>query len=127
MSDEHKAALAAGRVSGRAVRSYLEALENNKPKRGRTRTAESVQRRLEGVEAAIPGADPLTRLNLLQARIDLNAELEAIGEGGPDLDALKAGFVDYAADYSEREDLSYGAWRELGVPAATLKAAGISR
>src|SRR5689334_9539098 len=37
MSDEHKAALAEGRAQGRAVRLYLEALEANKPKRGRKR------------------------------------------------------------------------------------------
>jgi hypothetical protein len=127
MSDEHKAALAAGRVSGRAVRGYLEALETSKPKRGRKRTAESVQRRLDAIDASIPEADPLTRLSLFQERIDLAAELESMGAGGPDLAALEAGFVAHAADYSKRKGISYGAWRELGVPAATLKAAGISR
>ena len=42
MSDEHKAALAEGRNQGRAVRNYLEALDQNRPKRGRKRTTESV-------------------------------------------------------------------------------------
>ena len=46
MSDDHKAALAAGRNEGRAVRRYLEALEAHKPKRGRKRTPESIQKRL---------------------------------------------------------------------------------
>ena len=32
-----------------------------------------------------------------------------------------------AKGYSERKGISYAAWREAGVPAATLKAAGISR
>ena len=50
MSDEHKAALAEGRNQGRAVRRYLEALEQNKPKRGRKRTADSVQRDLTRTE-----------------------------------------------------------------------------
>ena len=35
MSDAHKEALAEGREQGRAVRRYLEALEANKPRRGR--------------------------------------------------------------------------------------------
>ena len=37
---------ASGRTSGNAVRRYLEALENNRPKRGRKRTPESINARL---------------------------------------------------------------------------------
>ena len=47
MSDEHKAALADGRAQGRAVRAYLEALEANKPRRGRKRTPESMRARID--------------------------------------------------------------------------------
>ena len=50
MSNSHKAALAEGREQGRAVRRYLEALEAHKPKRGRRRTSESVQKRLVVIE-----------------------------------------------------------------------------
>jgi hypothetical protein len=50
MSESHKAALAEGREQGRAVRRYLEALEAHKPKRGRKRTPESVQKRLAAIE-----------------------------------------------------------------------------
>ena len=126
MSDEHKAALAEGRNQGRAVRTYLEALEAHKPKRGRKRTPESMQRRLQKIEKEIPAADPLTRLHLIQQRIDLEADLAAAGET-VDMTALEAGFVGSARAYGERKGISYSAWRELGVPAATLKAAGISR
>ena len=35
MSADHKAALAKGREEGRIVRRYLEALESNRPRRGR--------------------------------------------------------------------------------------------
>jgi len=35
--------------------------------------------------------------------------------------------VDHAAAYGERRDISHAAWREVGVSAATLKAAGIRR
>ena len=126
MSDEHKAALAEGRNQGRAVRTYLEALEAHKPKRGRKRTPESMQRRLQKIEKEIPAADPLTRLHLIQQRIDLEADLAAAGET-IDMTALEAGFVESARAYGERKGISYSAWRELGVPAATLKAAGISR
>ena len=36
-------------------------------------------------------------------------------------------FVKSAKGYGERKGISYAAWREVGVSAATLKAAGISR
>ena len=50
MSDTHKAALAEGREQGRAVRRYLEALEAHKPRRGRKRTPESMEKRLAAIE-----------------------------------------------------------------------------
>ena len=54
MSDDHKAALAAGRNEGRAVRRYLEALEAHKPKRGRKRTPESIEKRLRRSKISCP-------------------------------------------------------------------------
>jgi hypothetical protein len=126
MSDTHKAALAEGREQGRKVRRYLEALEANKPKRGRKRTTESMQRRLEQIERALPSADPLKRLQLVQERLNLQKQLEAADQK-VDLAALEADFVAVARDYSERKGISYAAWRELGVPTSTLQAAGITR
>ncbi len=126
MSDEHKAALAEGRNQGRSVRRYLEALEAHKPKRGRKRTTESVKKRLDRIDVELAKADPLKRLQLIQERLDLKAELETTS-GKVDLSGLEAEFVAAAADYSARKGISYAAWRELGVEAAVLKRAGISR
>lgn len=126
MSDEHKAALAEGRNQGRAVRKYLEALEAHKPKRGRKRTADSVRRRLERIEAELADADALRRLQLVQERLDLSSELER-AEAKVDITALEADFVSAAADYSTRKGISYAAWRELGVEPAVLTRAGIKR
>jgi hypothetical protein len=126
MSDEHKAALAAGRESGRAVRVYLEALESNKPKRGRKRTKESMTNRLASIEDEISTADPVKRLSLIQERIDLETLLSGT-EDQVDLSELEKAFIKYAADYSDRKGISYAAWRELGLSPAVLKAAGISR
>ena len=53
MTDEHKAALERGRQEGRAVRDYLEALRASKPKRGRKRTPDSINARLDKIEAAL--------------------------------------------------------------------------
>jgi hypothetical protein len=126
MSDAHKQALAAGREQGRAVRQYLEALEAHKPKRGRKRTPESIQKRLAAIEERIASADPLTRLQLIQERMDLSKELAA-GEQKVDLTALEKGFVGSARAYGERKGITYAAWRELGVDPAVLKQAGIGR
>ncbi len=126
MSDAHKAALAEGRAQGRAVRHYLEALESSRPKRGRKRTRESVAKRLAAVEAQLESADAVKRLQLSQERLDLQAELDQ-EEETVDLAGIEAEFVAAAKGYSERKGISYTAWREAGVPASTLKAAGISR
>lgn len=126
MSDAHKAALAEGRNQGRAVRRYLEALEAHKPKRGRKRTPESMQKRLARIDVELESADALKRLQLIQERLDLSAELDAAGEK-VDLSGLEQEFVDAAAAYSSRKGISYAAWRELGVEAAVLRRAGIGR
>ena len=87
MSDDHKAALAEGRRQGRAVRDYLEALEQHKPKRGRKRTVESMQAQLAKIEDQLAEADPIKRLQLIQDRMDLQAELSA-NETKADLEGL---------------------------------------
>ncbi|MCU1455432.1 MAG: hypothetical protein JWN46_3578 [Acidimicrobiales bacterium] len=105
---------------------YLEALEAHKPKRGRRRTAESVKKRLDKIADELTTADRLKQLQLVQERLDLEAELAA-GNDAVDLSALESDFVAAAKGYSQRKGISYGAWRELGVAASTLKAAGVSR
>ena len=126
MSAEHKAALAEGRAQGRVVRAYLAALEADKPKRGRKRTPESIKNRLDRISGEIDKADPLKRLQLVQERMDLEAELSA-GDKKVDLGALEREFVKVAAAYGERKSISYQAWRVLGVSPTTMKSAGISR
>jgi hypothetical protein len=126
MSAAHKQALAEGRTQSKAVRQYLEALEAHRPKRGRKRTPDSIKKRLDALETQIESADPLRKLQLIQERMDLAKELSNM-EDKPDLSALEKGFTDNAKAYGQRKKISYAAWRELGVSAATLKAAGITR
>lgn len=126
MSDEHKAALAEGRNQGRSVRRYLEALEAHKPKRGRKRTPDSVQKRLVRIEVDLETTDPLKRLQLIQERLDLRAELDAASTK-VDLTGLEKEFVGSAKAYSARKHISYAAWREQGVKPAVLRRAGITR
>ena len=126
LTNEHKAAMAAGRNEGRAVREYLHALRSNKPKRGRKRTADSIKARLEAIETEIAEADALDELRLLQERRNLTAELTTMGSG-VDISALETEFVKVAKSYSSRQGISYATWRDVGVEASVLKAAGISR
>lgn len=127
MSTEHKAALAEGRDQGRAVRAYLEAIETAKPKRGRKRTPESIERRLTAIDETYDSADPMKRLGLAQERLDLEAELATFGTPEVDLDALEQEFVRCAAPFAERKGITYAAFRAVGVAPAVLSAAGVKR
>src|SRR3954451_9289224 len=95
MSDDHKAALALGRTEGRTVRRYLDALEANKPKRGRKRTAESIQKRLKAIDSELAETDKLNELKLVQERMNLELELASLG-ARQDLAGLESEFVKVA-------------------------------
>jgi hypothetical protein len=127
MTAEHKAAMKAGRDQGRAVKSYLDALDQHRPRRGRQRTPDTIRRRLAAIEQAIADASSLRRLQLTQERRDLQAELESKSAPTIDLSALEAGFARSAKAYGESKGIAYATWRELGVPADVLKQAGITR
>jgi hypothetical protein len=126
MSAEHKEALARGREEGRAVRLYLEAIEEQRPRPGRKRTPESITRRLDVVNEKLSGADALTRLHLLQERADLEAELSRT-DAGDDIAELEARFLKVAKSYGDRKSVGYSAWRAAGVEADVLERAGITR
>ena len=129
MTAEHKAALAKGRNQANAVRAYLEALEANRPKRGRKRTPESIERRLAAIDSEYEIAGALKALQLLQERKDLEGELATLrsASGSADLDRLRKEFVRHAKAYGHAKGIAYGTWREIGVPAEVLRQAGISR
>lgn len=126
MTNDHKAALARGRSEGRIVRDYLETLRAAKPKRGRRRTVETIDKRLAAIDADLSVADPLKELKLLQERRDLQAERDDMGSTVDHTDAETA-FVQVAKGYGERQGISYTTWRDVGVEAAVLSRAGISR
>ncbi len=128
MSDSHKAALAVGRDEGRAVRRYLEALEAHRPRPGRKRTADTVDRQLRETIQQLSRATALERVHLLQRRLDLEHEFERMQRDNDlDLVELETAFVAALPGYSDRKRISYAAWREVGVPARVLRSAGLSR
>jgi hypothetical protein len=128
MSDEHKQALAAGRREGAAVKAYLEVLQTARPKRGRRRSPEGIERRLAAITNELAGATPLNRLLLTQERHDLETELEHLRRTDrPTLQALEDAFTTHASSFGERKGIDYQTWREVGVPEAVLRRAGIQR
>ncbi len=126
MSDAHKAALAQGRRQSRVVRNYLEALEGTRSRRGRPRAPERIADRIQAIDEALAAAEPMARVRLIQERLDLTAELSA-GAAPNDLAELEAAFVEVAKPFADAKGITYPAWREVGVPAAVLARAGITR
>jgi len=126
VSDDQKSAMAEGRAQSRAISPYLEALEAYRPKRGRKRTPESIDRRLQAIDAELQSANQIKRLSLIQERLDLLDERKNLGRKN-DLSSYEKAFVANAKSYGERRGISYQAWRQLGVPASVLRQAGISR
>ncbi len=125
MSDEHKKALAQGRLEARSIKAYLDVIGNRK--RGRPITPESLKRRIKDLETRIAAENsPLKAVELRQARLDAERRLAAT-ERKVDLAALEAGFVAHVVAYSSRKGISYAAWREAGVPAAILRKARLPR
>src|ERR1700679_2323188 len=123
MTSAHKAALAAGRTQGLAVRRYLEALERNRPRRGRRPSQDSLRKQLDDIETKLKDVDPLKRLHLIQQRKLIEARLNE-SDGGEDLSQLEAGFIEAAAEYGARKGIDYSTWREAGVRADVLRRAG---
>ena len=101
MTDEHKAALAAGPQREPSRQDLPRRPGEHLPKRGRRRTPESIKRRLVEIDESSVDADPLSRLNLIQERMDLHDELETM-DAKVDLTALEDDFVAVAHGYSSR-------------------------
>jgi hypothetical protein len=124
MSTSHKNALANGRTEGRIIREYLEIVEATKPKRGRRRTPESITKRLAIIATELKTADPVTKVRLIQERLNLRNELAGM-KTKAEVGAAEVRFVKVARSFSVRNDITYDAWREFGVTPAVLKRAGI--
>ena len=115
--------MAAGRNEARVVKAYLKVLDERKA--GRPVTRESLEKRINQINAKLEVSDdPLRSIELIQTRLDVETVLTDI-EDHEDFDALEIAFVENAQSYSSRKGISYTAWREFGVPAATLRAAGV--
>ena len=85
-----------------------------------------MDKRLDTIDVELQSASAMDELRLVQERRDLQAELAAMSDS-VDMTALEEAFVKVAKSYSDSKKISYASWREVGVEAKVLKAAGISR
>lgn len=124
LSKAHLDALAVGRTESSAVNRYLLAIDRPKT---RGRKPDTSRARLAALDAEIAAATGAKKLDLVQRKLDL--ERIAREGSGPTVDmaALERAFVKVARSYSNRKGISYAAWRAIGVPAAVLSKAKISR
>jgi hypothetical protein len=124
LTPRHKAAMAKGRTEAAHVRAYLDALEANKPRRGRQRTEATIQKQLTQVRGDLRTATGMKKLELVARRMELETEL-----GGKrtraDLSGLRKNFVKHAGSYARRKSIPKEAFREAGVPAADIRDAKI--
>lgn len=110
----------------RVVRRYLSALDSRKPGRTAARTVESLLHRIHQIDTLLLSADPVQRLHLTQERIDLHAEqLRLQTATAADFDELQKAFIRVAKAYGDRHDVTYSAWRQVGVDADVLAQAGV--
>ena len=127
MSAAHKRALAEGRQSAAVVDRYLAALHVPK-RRGRQVSLATLQQRLATVEVDIKKTAGTARLFAAQQARDLRTRIAALANTATtDIKKLEADFVKVAKTFSERRGISYGAWRDAGVPAQVLKRAKVPR
>lgn len=126
MTATHKAALAVGRNQATAVRAYLDALEANKPKRGRRVTPDVMRTRIAKLNEEIKKVPKSRQLQLVQDRMNLEDALARTDESF-DIKPLQRAFAKNAKAYARRKNISYAAFREIGVSPAVLKEAGLTR
>lgn len=106
--------------SREVVQCYLDALEARRA----LPSAKQLRANLVLLDELLTGADPQTRLRLVQRRQELQ-DAAAIGSG-EGLARAEAAFIAVARAYSESESITYAAWQELGLEARVLQAAGLA-
>lgn len=112
------------RKENKIVEAYLVEIER-KAGQPKGKTPEQLKADVASLTARVKDAEGIDKLELLQQRENLYAEMKMAEEGA--LDSMEAAFIEVAAAYSERKGISYSTWREFGVPKGILEQASIKR
>lgn len=112
------------RKENKIVEAYLLEIER-KAGQPKGKSLEQLREELASLTSLLKSTEGIEKLDLLQQRENLFAEMKMAEEGA--LDSMEAGFIEVASSYGERKGISYSTWREFGVPKGILEAAGIKR
>ncbi len=127
VTNEHKEAMQRGRRTGAAVDAYLKAISRPKARGRKVSVEDMEQRRAAAIEEAAT-EDGVAKLKLLQRAADLEKRIDAAKENETvDIAPLETAFIEVASEYSETQGIGYSTWRDVGVSAVVLKAAGIKQ
>jgi len=127
LSASHKRALAEGRAMSSTVDRYLAAVRTPK-RRGRKVSKDALVERLAAARVRAKAATGVDKVVAAQEVRDLQAKIaQSNTASSVDLKSLEAAFVKVAKRFGENRGISYGAWRDSGVPPLVLRRAGIPR
>lgn len=128
LSASHKKALAEGRDLSSKVDRYLRAI-NTPKRRGRKVSKADLTKRLAAAKAASRTAVGVDKVLAAQEVRDLQKRITDLSSTNGDIDvkSLEGAFISAGKQFGENRGITYGAWREAGVPAVVLAKAGIAR
>ena len=108
------------------ISAYLTALGEEKARGRRKRSPEKLLQRLNVVAEQMDSASQIVKVRLIQERLDIE---DAMRPDPPSVafSPLEDAFCSVVGSWSASKGISYSAWREVGVPAAVLKRAGVRR
>lgn len=112
------------RKENKIVEAYLAEVER-KAGQPKSKSPEQMRADLASLSTGLKSAEGIEKLDLLQQRENLYAEMKMAEEGA--LDSMEASFIEVASSYGERKGISYSTWREFGIPKGILEQAGIKR
>lgn len=125
LSEGHKKALTSGRLESKAIGDYVDALKAGAGKaRKSRRTRDDVRAEIKEAKAELRTARAVDRVRLQQRLIDLDVELGEIAKF-VDIAPLEREFIKVVKRFSERNGITWTAWRKVGVSAAVLRAAKV--
>ena len=109
------------------VDRYLAAVTTPK-RRGRRVSMATLEQRLASARVRFKTASGVEKLLAAQEVRDLQAKLAQLQSTTQvDIKSLESAFVKTAKKFGENRGITYGAWRDAGVPAEVLKRAGVAR
>ncbi len=109
------------------VNRYLDAITVPK-RRGRPIAKATLEQRLSAARAQFERGVGVEKLLAAQQVRDLEARLARPATAiEADIKPLEAAFVKIARKFSENRGVTYGTWRDIGVPIEVLQKAGIKR